>query len=295
MTAVPFDCSPMATFEPASAAPSWPMKATSATRRTRIEARRRASLLHAADERAEHLRVRQVVDRRRKDVAEGRPDGDHHLVLGGARLCRADLFDSGRVRDEPIQVARVDCIGQRLEQLPAVALEPVARAGAGVGVRVVDGRVHRPALVDDRRRLEIVRAHPLPLHADDRRRDVLEAAFVERPRDVEAGDRVVEYAIGGEHVCGAVAVGQVAARVAVRGGLDLGLRDRREAEAFEDSLDRTRAPLTNAQRPRARVRARCPRPPASRAAPSATRPGRRRRSSRRRTCCPRAASRSSPT
>ena len=70
---------PSATPEPESRAPSWAMKATSATRRIRTMRGHGARLGDAVDDRREHVAVVEAVDRLPDRVGEGGPDGDHDL------------------------------------------------------------------------------------------------------------------------------------------------------------------------------------------------------------------------
>ena len=112
------------------------------------------------------------------------------------------------------QLRRSDDLRQRLEELPALALEPVAGSRARVLVRVVDRRADDAVGVDDRRRLQVVGRDPLALHPEHGLRDVGEAAAVERERDVEPRDTAREQLVGRLDVGGAVAIGHLARVVA---------------------------------------------------------------------------------
>ena len=126
---------------------------------------------------------------------------------------------------------------QRLEKLPALALEPVAGARACVLVRVVDRRAHDAVRVDHRRRLQVVRRDALPLHPEHGLGDVSEPAAVERERDVESRDAAGEQVVRRLDVRGAVAIGHLARVVARRRDCDLVVGDRRKPELHEDGLN----------------------------------------------------------
>ena len=141
----------------------------------------------------------------------------------------------------------VELVRERLQQRPALALEAVARARAAVVVGIVDGRVHRAGGVDHGRGLQVVGRDPLALHADDALGHLAEAPAVERECHVGGRDALGQHAVGGEHVLGTVAVGQVVARVARRGGGDLLVAHGREAELVEDGLDGAAGALAHGQ------------------------------------------------
>ena len=134
------------------------------------------------------------------------------------------------------------------ETRPAVAFEPVARAGTGVAVRVVDRGLDGSVRRDDGRGLEVVRGDPLTLHPEHRLGHVREAGVGERPGDVEPRNAVGEHTVGGSDISGAVPVGQVLRVAAVRRRLDLLVRDRREAKGREHRLDGRRRAATYLQK-----------------------------------------------
>src|SRR3954471_21663659 len=187
MSAVPFDCSPIAIPEPESCAPSCPMKATSDERRTRtMRAAAPSSSIPATSSRstsawprplivsesappqagpAARVGAPRAVDRPGEPPAEGGADGDDDLVLARPALRRPCVFDRRLGSWLPgAEEARIDRVRQPLQMLPALALAPVARAGPCVRVRIVDCRHDPAAGIDDRRGLEIVGRHALPLH-----------------------------------------------------------------------------------------------------------------------------------
>ena len=248
--------------------------------------RRPARLAHAVDDRGQHVVVRQPRDRLSQAVCERGADGDHDLggIVPGHG--RAGLFhDRGRVRDGGTQAPRVDDVRQRLQQRPALALEPVARSRPEVEIRVVDGRPDEPVGLDHRGGLEVVRRDPLAQHPDDRLGDVHEALPVERERHVERRDppgeqrrpRPRRRRRGRGRAC---------RRCRGRASRP---RPRRRSRRAGRAPRRPPAPPARHARargaPRAPRPARCRRRPASRAASSATRRCRPRRSSHRRTCC----------
>ena len=144
MTAVPFDWIPSAMPEPESRAPSCAMNATSATRPHPHDAAARLLPPRAPSTiAAEHVTVVEAVDRLADRVGERGSDRDHHLDRVGARgRLPDDRPRSRRHRCSPApeRAASTTC-GSACSVLPARALEPIARAGADVEVRVVDGGV----------------------------------------------------------------------------------------------------------------------------------------------------------
>ena len=164
-----------------------------------------------------------------------------------AAAAAASSSTGARPAAAPPSVRGSTTCGKRLQQLPALALEPVARPRPEVRVRVVHRGAHEPVRLDDRRRLEVVRRDALAEHPDDRLGDVLEAAAVERERDVERRDAAREQLVGRLDVCGPVAIGHVAARVPDGRGLDLRLGDVRQAELGERRLHGPRRPFPYAQ------------------------------------------------
>ena len=111
---------------------------------------------------------------------------------GPSPAAASPSFDHDRaptLRRRRAELARVDDVRQRLQQLPALALEPVAGPGPRVLVRVVDRRAHEPVGVDHRRRSGGSRprragaACPTTASATSAK-----PRAVERERDVEPGD-----------------------------------------------------------------------------------------------------------
>ena len=200
--------------------------------------RLRACLGDAVDHCLDDRTVLEPADRLAQRGAERGADSDHDLARRLAQPGDPGVGGGGR----PLGGARGEVgrrldVRQLLQQLPAGALEAVARARAGVDVRVVDRRDDAAIGSEDRRGLEVVGRDALALHCQDRLGDVAEARGLERERHVGTADALGEDAIAGQHVGGAVAVGQVARVLAACGKLDLLVADRREAEPGKDRLD----------------------------------------------------------
>ena len=108
------------------------------------DARCRASLADPVADRVEHLAVLELRDRPADPVRERRSDRDHDLgrvvtvargsALVDDRLCCALLTE---------QLGRSHHLRQRLQELPALALQAIAGARAGVLVRIVHRRQTR--------------------------------------------------------------------------------------------------------------------------------------------------------
>ena len=197
----------------------------------------------------EHVLVRQVGNRRPDRVGESGTDGDHDLrrVVSRHRVPALDherVSALGRTREG----GRVDHARKRLEELPARPFEPVAGSRPCVLVRVVHRGVDNAVRVDDRRRLQIVRRHPLALHREHRFRSIGEAALGEGQRHVEPRDAAREQLVRGLDVGGAIAVRHLARVVPGGRGGDLLVRHRRQPELGEHGLDRPRRVLADAER-----------------------------------------------
>ena len=136
---------------------------------------------------------------------------------------------------------------KRLQQLPARSLEPVAGAGADVGIGVVDGGVHEPIRVDDGRRLQVVGRDALALHVEDPFGNAGEPSPVECECDVETRHLALERGIGRFDIGGPIAVGHVVCVIAERRRLDLPVADGREAQLLEHGLDRASRLRTDTQ------------------------------------------------
>ena len=159
---------------------------------------------------------------------------------------RGLLQDRRRLVLAAAERARVDDVRQRLQELPALALEPVAGARAEVGVRVVDRRADEAVRLDHRRGLEVVGRDALAEHPDHRLGDVLEAVPVEREGDVERRGAASEKLVRRLDVGRAVAIRHVGAAVRVRRGLDLLVGHVGQPELGEDGLRRARRPFAHA-------------------------------------------------
>ena len=248
ITAVPFDCRPIATPDPESRAPSWAMNATSATRRTRTMRGSPPPSRDAFADRVEHVAVVEVGDRATDRVGERRADRNHHLRRVVARFRTAsfghDRLGSDAVADER---GRRDDLRQRLEKRPALALEAIAGPRPGVLVGVVHRRAHEAVRVDHRRRLQVVRRDPLALHAEHGLGDVGEPAPVERERDVEARRASREQLVGRLDVGGSIAIRHLARVVAGGRDGDLGVRDHGQAELGEHGLHGAGSSLAHGQ------------------------------------------------
>ena len=181
--------------------------------------------------------MQQVVDRLAQAVSEGRADCDHDLVGPAAGLGVAGVDEQRRpVGCRRGEGARVEDVRQRLQQLPPVAVERPARAGAGVEVGIADRRAHLAVGLDDGRRLQIVPRDALPLHREDGLGDVGEAIVRERAGNVRAGDSLHEHPVSRGDVGGAIAIGEIGAVVADRRRLDLGVGDGWKVERLEHGL-----------------------------------------------------------
>ena len=136
----------------------------------------------------EHIPMVEIGDRAANRVPEGRPDRDDHLVgtisLRGRSSRDDDRSPLARIIEE---VGRFDHVRQRLQELPAIAVEAIARSGPRVDVGVVDGGQH-PPVPHHCRGLEVV-AGDAELHdVEQVLRLLAEAALHERPDHVEDVD-----------------------------------------------------------------------------------------------------------
>ena len=120
----------------------------------------------------------EVGDRPADRGSERRADRDDDLggVVTNAGRHPAPTTIGLRTTSLAEQLPRRDDLRQRLEELPALALEPVARPGSGVRVRVVHGRMDDAVGGDDRGRLQVVGGHALALHPEHRLGNVREPA-----------------------------------------------------------------------------------------------------------------------
>ncbi len=206
------------------------------------EPRRGAAVADAVEERREHVGVRQAVDRLAERVAEGGADRDDDLVGLDADARLPELAQERLRGRRGAEQPRVDRVRQPPQQLPALAVEAVAGAGAAVVVRRVDRRGDRAVGTDHRRpsagspppRAGAASRRPPPRRRAKPRRS--SARATSRPLIPSARTRSAASDVGGT-----VAVGQVARVEAARREPHLLVRHRRKAELGEHRLHRPRA------------------------------------------------------